>query len=473
MPYIQRLFYLARQFMKHTYLLILFSVLLVCQQLSAQSKAVAIDTLLNRLNQKNLFNGAIVVGQGDSILLSKGYGYANFSNDAPFTVNTPSDGGSIAETLTATAVLLLAEQQKLSLLDSVQQYIPDYPYSNTKIWNLLTHSTGGLPDYNYYFGKIPASYVLDAKTMLAVLKEQKPALQYSPYTNFSYNSPGFDMAAAIVERVSGESYQTFLSKYFFEPLKMNQSFIRPALLNQWPGERIKGYTYENDVLEIADIGDREGFYGGSNIWFSANDLYRWGSSFYHQPILNENLMSIITSWVTIQGKLSQLRLGGWYQGRNSNAYYYWGSVAGFYSFIYWDAEKQFTIAFVSNTNIPQWVRPQLTAALIDIVEGKKEPVITEPQAEKVDTKQIKSIVGKYTIDKIGPVEIFLKENMPYLRLQNEMEYNILQLDDKTFYVPGLDPWISFQKRQGDTFQSLVWRTSHSQFSGKRVVDEVK
>jgi CubicO group peptidase (beta-lactamase class C family) len=456
--------------MKRTILFTIFSLLFIHQQLNAQNKTAALDTLLSRLNQKNLFNGAIVVGYRDSILLSKAYGYSNFSNATPFSVDTPADCGSIAETLTATSILLLAQRQELSLLDSVQQYIPEYPYSNTKIWNLLTHSTGGLPDYNYYFEKIPANYVINTKNMLAVLNNQKPALQYAPYTNFSYDSPGFDIAAAIVERISGESYQTFLSKNFFQPLKMNQSFIRPPLLNQWPGERLKGYTYENDALELADIGDREGFYGGSNIWFSAHDLYRWGKSFYNQPILDESLISIMTSWVSIKGKLSSLRLGGWYQGRNENAHYYWGSVAGFYSFVYWDAARQFTIAFVSNTNTPQWVRPQLTSALIDIMEGRKEQSIVEPQAENA---LVQSIVGKYSIDKVGPIEIYLKENTPYLRLQNEMEYRLLQVDAKTLYAPGLDSWISFQKMQGTQFQSLSWRTSHSQAIGKRIIEEVK
>ncbi|RYU94185.1 serine hydrolase domain-containing protein [Emticicia agri] len=454
--------------MKQSALFILFSLLCSHHQLSAQHKAIAIDTLLNRLNQKNLFNGAVVVGQRDSILLSKGYGYANFSNATAFTPDTPADGGSIAETLTAASVLLLAEQQKLSLLDSVQQYLPEYPYPHTQIWNLLTHSTGGLPDYSYYFGKLTDNRVLTTEEMVSILNQQKPALLYPLYTNFSYDSPGFDVAAAIVARVSGDSYQRFLSTYFFEPLQMQQSYIRPPLLNEWPGERIKGYTYDNDVLELADIGDREGFYGGSNLWFSAHDLYRWGRSFYHQPILSESLISIITSWVTIQGKLSMLRLGAWYQGRNPNAYYYWGSVAGFYSFVYWDAEHQFTIALVSNTNIPQWVRPQLTASLIDLMEGRKEQAITEPQADKVDEKQLKAIAGKYKTDKAGNVEIYLKESLPYLKLQSEMEYRILQVDGRTFYVPGLDTWLSFQKRQGDAFQQILWRTSHSASSGKRV-----
>ncbi len=454
--------------MKRSALFILFSLFLVHQQTSAQNKAAIIDTLLSRLNQKNLFNGAIVVGQRDKLIISKGYGYSNFSTASPFTVNTPADGGSIAKTLTATGILLLADQRKLDLLDSVQKYIPGYPYPDTKVWNLLTHSTGSLPDYNYYFEKTPATETLTNQGILDILNKNKPSLLYAPDSNFSYDNTGFDIAAAIIEQLSGTSYQNFLYDQFFAPLKMQDAFIRPPLLNQWAGERIKGYSYENEVLELMDIGDREGFYGGSNIWFSASDLYRWGQSFYHKPILGEYLLPVISSWVSIKSKLSMIRLGAWYQGRNAAAHYYWGSVAGFYSFVYWDSQQQFTIAFVSNTNIPQWVRPQLTNALIDITEGRKEPSITEPQAEKITEKELQAITGTYEITNLGNIEIYLKEGKPYMKAQSGMEYGIFAVDDKTFYVPGLDPWISFQKKINNQFQSLLWRTSYEELVGRRV-----
>lgn len=459
--------------MKRSALFILFSLLLVYQQISAQSKAIAIDTLLIRLNQKNLFNGAIVVGQRDSIIISKGYGYANFTTASPFTVNTPADGGSIAKTLTAAGMLLLADQRKLDLLDSVQKYIPGYPYADTKVWNLLTHSTGGLPDYNYYFDKTPATEILTNQGIIDMLNKNKPPLLYAPDSNFSYDNAAFDIAAAIIEQLSGTSYQNFLYNQFFAPLKMHNAFVRPPLLNQWAGERIKGYSYENEVLELMDIGDREGFYGGSNIWFSASDLYRWGQSFYHKPVLGEYLLPVISSWVSIKSKLSMIRLGAWYQGRNAGAHYYWGNVAGFYSFVYWDSQQQYTIAFLSNTNMPHWVRPQLTATLIDIMEGRKEQAITEPQAEKVTEKELQAITGTYTIETLDNIEIYLKDGNLYLKGQSGMEYQIFAVDDKTFYVPGLDLWISFRKKINNQFQSLLWQSSHVQLVGRRVSEEAK
>jgi CubicO group peptidase (beta-lactamase class C family) len=456
--------------MKHSVLFTFFSVLVSLQPLFAQSKAAAIDTLLSHLNQKNLFNGAIVAGEKDKLIISKGYGYANFAAASPFTVNTPTDGGAIAKTLTAAAVLLLADQRKLSLLDSVQHYIPSYPYADTKIWNLLTHSTGGLPDYNYYFGKTPVTETLTNQGIIDILAKNKPALLYAPDANFSYDNAGFDIAAAIIEKVSGSSYQNFLYNQFFGPLKMQQAFVRPPLLNQWAGERVKAYSYENDVLELADIGDREGFYGGSNVWFSASDLYRWGQSFYHEPVLGEYLLPVISSWVSIRSKLSMIRLGAWYQGRNMHAHYYWGSVAGFYSFVYWDSRQQFTIAVVSNTNIPQWVRPQLTAALIDIMEGSKPQTMAETPAERVDEKQLQAITGAYDVDNLGRIDIYLKDNIPYLRGLSGMEYRIFAVDNKTFYVPGLDPWITFQKKINNQFETLQWRTSHTSLTGRRVAE---
>lgn len=456
--------------MKHSTLFVLVFFLLAGEPLIAQNKAkvVAIDSLLKQLNQRNLFNGAIVVGQRDSILLSKGYGFTDGS--ALFNADIPTDGGAIAETFTAASILLLAEQQKLNLLDSVQKYIPEYPYAHTQIWNLLTHSTGGLPDYDYYFGKIPVTEALSTQAMIKVLNQEKPALQYPPYSNFSHDSRGFDIAAAIVERVSGETYQRFLSRYFFEPLKMYQSYVRPPMLNQWPGERVKAYTFVDDTFKLNDIGDREGFYGGGNIWFSAKDLYLWGKSFYNEPILSESLFPIFNSWVSIQGKLSMLRLGGWYQGRNEDAYYYWGSVAGFYSFVYYDTRQQFTVSFVSNTNMPQWARPQLTASLLDIMEGHKAQAIAEPQADKIGEQQMQGMVGKYKIDKLGTVEIYLKDKTPYIKLPSYMEYRIIQTDAKTFYIPGIDIWASFQKRFNSVYENILWRNSHSQTVGERIVE---
>jgi hypothetical protein len=271
-----------------------------------------------------------------------------------------------------------------------------------------------------------------------------------------------------VERVSGRTYQQFLDSAFFDPLNMTDAFVRPARLNSWPGKRTKGYQYQYDTLQSFDIADREGFYGGSNIWLSATDLYRWGTSFYHKPVLTAAMIKTLTSAVMINGKRSAVRLGAWYCGKNEHAFYYWGNLFGFYSWVYWDKKQQFTIAFVTNTNTPQWLRPQLTSALIDIMEGKPVAKIEKPASEIIEEEQFGKITGRYQIAKYGKVEIYLKVGSPVLCLPSLMEYKMIQVGKDVFYVPGLDPWISFRSLKENKFNELVWSATIFQTVGQRI-----
>lgn len=431
------------------------------------SRSSIIEKLLSDLYKRHLFNGAIVVGEKGKVIFSKGYGYSDFTDSVFFTPNTPGDGGSNAKTLTATSVLLLAEEGRLKLNDPVQRYLQNYPYPNTTVWNLITHSVGGLPDYDYFFQQAADTAVVSTSLNLENLNKNKPVLNYPPGTNFYYDNVGFDLAALVVERVSGRSYQQFLKERVFDPLQMNSSFVRPARFVNWQKNRTIGYSFENNSWQLNDIADREGFYGGCNIWFTAADLYRWGESFYHHPVLSKALIGKISSTVFINGKPSHVRLGAWYAGKTKTAFYYWGNVAGFYSWLYWDKEKQFTIAFVTNSTMPQWTRSLLTSALINIMNKISYLPIVEPQADSLDQKNLNQIAGTYEIHGIGKAKISMRGTKVLLKVNDGMEYQMHLVDKKTFYVPGYDPWISFHSLKNGKFQNINWHSTTLQTTGKR------
>jgi len=432
------------------------------------SRSSTIEQLISDLYQKHLFNGAIVVGEKGKIIFSKGYGYADLTDSIPFTPNTPSDGGSNAKTFTATSILLLAEEGKLKLNDPVQRFLPNYPYPNTTVWNLITHSVGGLPDYDYFFEQASDTAIVTTSLNLEILKKNKPALNYPPGTNFYYDNVGFDLAALVAEKVSGKNYYEFLKERIFVPLKMNSSFVRPARFSNWQKNRTPGYKFENNSLRLNDIADREGFYGGCNIWFSAADLYQWGQSYYDHPVLSKALINKISSTVFINRKTSHVRLGAWYAGKTKTAFYYWGNVAGFYSWVYWDKEKQFTIAFMTNTTMPQWTRPLLTSAMINIMSKDSFSPIVEPYADSLDRKNLSEIAGIYEIKGIGRAKISVQGTKVILKVNNGMEYRMHLVDKKTFYVPGYDPWISFQSLKDGKFQNINWYSTTLQTKGKRI-----
>jgi hypothetical protein len=145
-------------------------------------------------------------------------------------------------------------------------------------------------------------------------------------------------------------------------------------------------------------------------------------------------------------------------------------VAGFYSWLYWDKAKKFTIAFMTNTAMPQWLRPLLTSALIDIVTNETFQPIKEPQYDLIDRKNLQQVIGTYELGTLGKVQITVQGSKVNLRLNNGMEYRMHLVDKKSFYIPGFDPWISFSSLKGDKFQKIYWTSTVLQTAGKRIAD---
>lgn len=147
--------------------------------------------------------------------------------------------------------------------------------------------------------------------------------------------------------------------------------MRPARFSDWPGERTLRYRSVAGSLEVYDVLDFEGFYGGSNICFSARDLAAWSESFYESPVLDDTMLGIGLALVFLdRGQQSGLNLLGWYHSADAQRFYFTGHWRGFYSVAYRDIGKKYSIAYVSNNNMPYWLRPALVAALIDAVEGE-------------------------------------------------------------------------------------------------------
>ena len=115
---------------------------------------------LNYLNiwiiiiKKMSFSGTILVTKDDEVILNKGYGKADYNNNIHNKPQTIFEIASLTKQFTATAILKLQEKKLLSVQDTVNKYIPDYPNGdNITIYNLLTH-TSGIPDYLDYFGSV-------------------------------------------------------------------------------------------------------------------------------------------------------------------------------------------------------------------------------------------------------------------------------------------------------------------------------
>src|SRR5260370_5599071 len=191
-----------------------------------------------------------VVREG-KVILEKGYGFANIELSVPATQETIYEMASLTKPFTATAIMMLAEEGKISLEDSLSKYFPEAPETWRKITirHLLSH-TSGLSD----FFSIPA---LRSESGFAWEREYKPeellwvlfqaSLQAQPGEKWSYSNIGYYLLGFIIEKVTGDTYEQFLRRRIFEPLKMTatQRMSRKDVIQN----RASGYTWDHNVLK--------------------------------------------------------------------------------------------------------------------------------------------------------------------------------------------------------------------------------
>ena len=432
----------------------------------------AADSLLEALHARGYFNGAVVLGRGDEEIYARGFGAANIGAGVPFTPDTPADGGSIAKTFTAAAVLMLEDEGKLRLDDLVQRHIPEYPHAETRVRDLLTHSAG-LPEteYDFFEGLIPADRVKTTAGFLDVLRERSVAPAFPSGMRFRYSSLGFDVAALLVERVSGRSWEAFLRASVFEPLGMRNTFLRPARLADWHGVRTLSYRRAGDSLVLYDVFDNEGFYGGSNLYYSARDLHRWSRSFYTRPVLSPAVLARGLEAATLYdtaaktGGRSALNLLSWYYHPRARRYHYPGSLQGFWGSVYRNEDRRYSIIYLSNNSMPQWLRPLLTRTLIDVMEGRRPAPIAPPTYAQLDTASASAAAGRYQVDRVGLVTLEARAGRLYVRIARGIEYPAVPVDDGQLYVPGLDVWIGFPA--DSEFRRLTWLSIYEISQGAR------
>jgi CubicO group peptidase (beta-lactamase class C family) len=442
-------------------------------QVPARSIQRAADSLLASLHQRGLFNGAVVLGRGEEEVYARGFGPANAGAGVAFTPDTPADGGSVAKTLTAAAIFMLQDEGRLHLDDLVRKHIPEYPHAATRVRHLLTHSAA-LPEaeYDFFNDLVPAGQVRTTSLHLDVLRRREVAPAFTPGTRFRYSSMGFDVAALLVERVTGRPWEAFLRERILTPLGMRSTFLRPARLADWSGVRTMSYRRAGDTLAVHDVFDNEGFYGGSNLYFSARDLHRWSRSFYTRPVLSRSALSragaaTLRDPLAGRGGRSAVNLLSWYYPERGRRYHYPGSIQGFWTSVYRDEERRYSVIYISNNGIPQWLRPLLTRALIDIMEGRPPAALDAPAHADIGPDDLGAIAGSYAVDGLGAVTIAQRERRAYVRTASGIEYPAFFVGDGHLYVPGRDVWIGYPATPSRPFPRLTWLSIFHTAEGRR------
>ncbi|MGP1276270.1 MAG: serine hydrolase domain-containing protein [Caulobacterales bacterium] len=239
----------------------LFQIALACLPLllSAASTAIAAEDAASRAAEAAGTFASTVLEAGEApglsigiahrgeILVVNGYGFANLEHEVPVTEDTVFRIGSVTKQFTAAAILLLAEERRLSLDDTIDAYFPDFPRGGeVTIRHLLQH-TSGLHNYTSLEGfmAIAAPLEHDEARMLAYIRSADPLYDFDPGTGWSYSNTGYMLLDYIAARAAGMPLADFLEQRVFEPLGMTRTRIDTA------AEIVPGRAQGYDVVEDA------------------------------------------------------------------------------------------------------------------------------------------------------------------------------------------------------------------------------
>jgi CubicO group peptidase (beta-lactamase class C family) len=204
---------------------------------SPELRALA-DRVFERWSRADGPGCAVGVARGDRTLLAKGYGMADLESGRAITAETIFESGSVAKQFTATAIVLLALEGRLSLDDDVRKWIPELPVYDAPITirHLLNH-TSGLREWSALVaaqGWERGRRAHQQADLLAIITAQR-ALNYPVGMTYSYTNSGFALLPTIVERVSGQSFAAFSEARLFGPLGMTHTRWRDDFTTVVPG----------------------------------------------------------------------------------------------------------------------------------------------------------------------------------------------------------------------------------------------
>jgi CubicO group peptidase (beta-lactamase class C family) len=269
--------------------------LLLSAPAAAQTPAVvgSIDRFVrSELARQRIPGMSVAVLRGDSLLLARGYGYANVEHHVPATDSTVYKVGSVSKQFTAAAVVMLSEQGRLSLEDPVVRFLPEGSamWPRVTIRHLLTHTSGISEDTTLDWRR-------DYSESEFVRSAAAHPLDFEPGDRQSYSSTGYALLGVIIHRVTGGFYGNFVRDHIFRPLGMRTARVNSD--TDIVPNRAAGYYFVNDSLKnhewvspsiaaTADLG----------LSFSVRDLAHWAIGLSHRKVLSQ--AGLEASWTPVR-----------------------------------------------------------------------------------------------------------------------------------------------------------------------------
>lgn len=422
----------------------------------------SISAIVKRENIPGLMVG---ITTKDSAIFSGGFGYADINAKRPVDSQTLFRMGSITKMFVSLAILKLVQEGKLSLNDELKKVAPEVPFQNkweathpVRIVNLLEHTTG--------FDDMKLNHMCsqDAKEYtgidMVLLQKNSLVCRWRPGERFSYCNPGYVVLGYIIQKITGSSYDQYITENILQPLAMHNSNFN--LLSKFPAKDVKQYVvHDGQIKEVPSVTLLMGPAG--SLWSSSDDMLKFLQMFLKNgdPIFQGSIINEMETPHSSLAVKAGLKSGYALANANMRLYdaYSWRGHDGlmgtcFSNCIY---SRQLGVGFVlsSNGNQPNYEVENLIAEYLE-----QHASADKPDSTMLDIKAITPFLGQYQFESprneiagfkdklLGTPRVYIENNGLYLKSLLGEQRRLIQTAPLTFAEEWAhEPTVVFTKNE--------------------------
>lgn len=263
--------------------------------LVAQRDTAAINRYIQaEMTRQRIPGLSLAILRGDSVVLARGYGFANVELHVPASDSTIYQSGSMGKQFTAALVEMLIDNHRLRLDDSIVRWFPE----GAGVWNsitvrhLLTH-TSGIAEYTDSTFDFRKDFTEDQLVKFAASRP----LDFRPGERWSYSNTGYLLLGALIHRVSGRFYGDLLRDSVFRPLHMNDSRViseADIVPNRAAGYRLQDGELKNQEWVAPTLNTT----ADGALYVTIRDLTRWAVALNHRRVPSPAALD--TAWTPVR-----------------------------------------------------------------------------------------------------------------------------------------------------------------------------
>ncbi len=425
----------------------------------AQDTNAKFDEYLTTITKQGRFTGSVLVAREGKVLFSKGYGMANLEFDIPNTPQTKFRLGSVTKQFTAASILLLQERGKLSVQDPICKYVENCPktWEPITVHHLLTH-TSGIHSYTEV-GSPEAFRLMSLQNVTPVgfvdSFKSKP-LDFAVGEKFKYNNSGYFILGYIIEKLSGQSYETFLQENIFTPLKMvNTGYDTHDRILKL---RATGYEQRNNKTVNAEYLDMSVPYAAGSLYSTVEDLFAWNEALFSDKLLSaKSRVAMMTPekdnyayGLTVTKNLNRTLIS------------HGGGINGFNTILARFPDEKITVVVLRNATFGTPSPGKISSDMAAILLGEKyeiPPAQTvakvAPKTAQVDPQIYDAYVGEYELAPNFILAVRREGDRLMTQATGQGQVEIFPESETTFFPKVIEAKITFVKSESGKVTHLI------------------